>query len=42
MKAEMKQAGEIMTVTGRLIGDGEVRSLSEIKKKSQSKDTDIN
>ena len=37
MKVEMKRAGEIMTVMGRLLGDGEVRSLAEIKKKSSQK-----
>ena len=33
MKAEMKRVGEIMTVMGRLLRNGEVRSLAEIKKK---------
>ena len=37
MKAEMKRAGEIMTVMGRLLGDGEVRSLTDIKKKASPK-----
>jgi hypothetical protein len=37
LKAEMKRAGEIMTVMGRLLGDGEVRSLAEIKKKASPK-----
>ena len=37
LKAEMKRAGEIMTVIGRLLSDGEVRSLAEIKKKVSPK-----
>ena len=37
LKAEMKRAGEIMTVTRRLLSDGEVRSLSELKKKVSPK-----
>ena len=37
MKAETKQAGGIMTVTERLINNGEVRSLTEIKKKASPK-----
>ena len=37
MKAEMKRAGYIMTVTKRLLSNGEVRSLAEIKKKASPK-----
>ena len=37
LKADMKRTGEIMTVMGRLLGDGEVRSLVEIKKKTRPK-----
>ena len=37
LKAEMKRAGEIMTVMGRLLGDGEVRSMVDIKKKASPK-----
>jgi hypothetical protein len=37
LMAGMKQAGEIMTVMGRLLSNGEVSSLAEIKKKSSPK-----
>ena len=37
LKVEMKRAGEIMTVMGRLLGDGEVRSMADIKKKASPK-----
>jgi hypothetical protein len=33
LKTEMKRVGGIMPVMGRLLSDGEVRSLAELKKK---------
>ena len=37
LKVEVNRAGEIMTAMGRLLRDGEVRPLVEIKKKSSPK-----
>ena len=37
MKTEMMRAGKIMTVMGRLLINGEVRILTEIKKKVSPK-----
>ena len=37
LKSEINWAGEIMPVLGRLLSDGEVRSLVEIKKKASPK-----